>query len=26
MLSTDHWQKYPIKGIFSITDSVEKQN
>jgi hypothetical protein len=26
MLSTDHWKKYPIKGIFSITDSVEKQN
>ena len=26
-LSTDHWQKYPveIEGIFSITDSVQKQ-
>lgn len=22
-LSTDHWRKYPIKGIFSVTDSVE---
>lgn len=25
MLSTDHWQKYPIEGIFSVTDSVEKR-
>lgn len=25
LLSTDHWQKYPIEGIFSVTDSVEKQ-
>lgn len=24
MLSTDMWQKYPIKGIFSVTDSVKK--
>jgi heat shock protein HslJ len=22
-LSTDYWQKYPIEGIFSVTDSVE---
>ncbi len=22
-LSTDHWRKYPIKGIFSITDSLK---
>jgi len=22
-LSTDHWRKYPIEGIFSVTDSVE---
>ncbi len=22
-LSTDHWRKYPVVGIFSITDSVE---
>jgi hypothetical protein len=22
-LSSDHWRKYPIKGIFSITDSFE---
>ncbi|MES3004798.1 MAG: hypothetical protein V4690_01645 [Patescibacteria group bacterium] len=22
-LSTDHWRKYPIKGIFSVTDSVK---
>lgn len=22
-LSTDHWQKYNVKGIFSITDSVK---
>lgn len=24
LLSTDHWQKYDIEGIFSVTDSVEK--
>lgn len=24
MLSTDYWQKYGIKGIFSVTDSVKK--
>lgn len=24
MLSSDHWQKYNVKGIFSITDSFEK--
>jgi hypothetical protein len=24
MLSSDHWRKYAIKGIFSVTDSVEK--
>jgi hypothetical protein len=26
-LSTDHWQKYPleIEGIFSVTDSAQKQ-
>ena len=23
-LSTDHWRQYPIEGIFSVTDSVEK--
>ena len=23
-LSTDHWQQYPVEGIFSVTDSVEK--
>lgn len=23
-ISSDHWRKYPIKGIFSITDSVQK--
>lgn len=23
LLSTDYWQKYPIEGIFSVTDSVE---
>jgi hypothetical protein len=23
-LSTDHWRQYPIQGIFSLTDSVEK--
>lgn len=22
MLSSDHWQKYDIEGIFSVTDSV----
>lgn len=24
MLNTDYWQKYPVKGIFSITDSARK--
>ncbi len=24
MLSSDHWRKYPIKGIFSVLDSVQK--
>jgi hypothetical protein len=24
-LSSDHWQKYTVEGIFSITDSVQKQ-
>jgi hypothetical protein len=24
MLSADHWQKYDIEGIFSVTDSVKK--
>ena len=24
MLSSDHWRKYDIEGIFSITDSVQK--
>jgi hypothetical protein len=24
-LSTDHWRKYPIKGIFSVTDSVKME-
>lgn len=24
LLSTEHWQKYAIEGIFSVTDSVEK--
>lgn len=24
LLSTDHWQKYDIEGIFSVTDSIEK--
>lgn len=24
MLSTDHWQKYQMKGIFSVTDSLTK--
>ncbi len=23
MLSSDHWKKYAIEGIFSVTDSVE---
>lgn len=23
-LSTDHWNVYPIKGIFSVTDSLQK--
>ena len=23
-LSTDHWQKYNVKGIFSVTDSFKK--
>lgn len=23
-LSTDHWRQYPVEGIFSVTDSVEK--
>lgn len=22
-LSTDHWQRYPIEGIFSVTDSLQ---
>lgn len=26
MLSSDHWQKYTITGIFSVTDSVTKLN
>ncbi len=25
MLSTDHWRQYPIVGIFSVTDSVQKE-
>jgi hypothetical protein len=25
LLSTDHWRKYPVVGIFSVTDSVEKE-
>lgn len=25
MLSSDHWQKYAIEGIFSVTDSVMKE-
>jgi hypothetical protein len=25
MLSSDHWQKYAIEGIFSVTDSLEIQ-
>lgn len=24
MLSSDHWKKYPIKGIFTITGPIEK--
>ncbi len=24
MLSSDHWKKYPIKGIFTITGSIKK--
>ncbi len=24
MLSSDHWKKYDIVGIFSVTDSVER--
>ncbi len=24
LLSTDHWQKYDVEGIFSVTDSVQK--
>lgn len=24
MLSSDHWRKYDIEGIFSVTDSVKK--
>lgn len=24
MLSSDHWQKYAIEGIFSVTDGVKK--
>lgn len=24
MISTDYWQKYNVKGIFSVTDSVKK--
>ncbi len=23
LLSSDHWQQYPIEGIFSVTDSLE---
>jgi hypothetical protein len=23
-LSTDHWRQYPVEGIFSVTDSVQK--
>lgn len=25
MLSSDHWRKYPVVGIFSVTDSVERE-
>ncbi len=24
LLSTDHWRKYDVEGIFSVTDSLEK--
>lgn len=24
LLSTDHWKKYAIEGIFSVTDSLER--
>lgn len=24
LLSTNHWQKYDVEGIFSVTDGVEK--
>lgn len=24
MISSDHWQKYDVQGIFTVTDSVEK--
>lgn len=24
LLSTDHWKKYRVQGIFSVTDSVKK--
>lgn len=24
LLSSDSWKKYPIKGIFSVTDSIKK--
>jgi hypothetical protein len=24
MLSSDHWRKYDIEGIFSVTDSLQK--
>jgi hypothetical protein len=24
MLSSDHWRKYAVEGIFSVTDSVRK--
>jgi len=24
-LSTDHWRKYDVEGIFSVTDSVQKR-
>lgn len=26
LLSTDHWQKYNVQGIFSVTDSVQVEN
>lgn len=25
-LSTNHWQKYNVKGVFSVTDSLEEIN